>query len=298
MREELRKMIRLADAVGRVSYCPWARWCIHRLGLGRITQSIYAFVRGDGTTLKLKLNGVEGKFLVETPLELRCVEGSMLSEHELLSVIQETLKSGDVFLDVGSNIGIFTVFGAKAVGPRGTVVSCEPCTSTFNRLQKNVELNDLQNVTCLKLALSHTCSIKRLLLNNPDSFGVMAQLSDAGGPSEDVRAADYDSLIEDEGLPIPRVVKMDIEGHEYSALKGMEITLSNPACIALFCEIHPYALPCGVTNRDVIVLIESFGFESVSTRMRGREHHVTAMKPSARNVVGKRQEALADAHIG
>ena len=102
-----------------------------------------------------------------------------------------------------------------------------------------------------------------------------------------MRTVDYYSLVEVEGLPIPRVVKMDVGGHEYAAMKGMIRTLSNPACIALFCEIHSYALPGGVSLRDVVTLIESLGFESVSTRTRGRKHKLTAMKSATRSVTGQ-----------
>jgi len=78
----------------------------------------------------------------------------------------------------------------------------------------------------------------------------------------------------------------------------MERTLSNPVCGALFCEIHPYALPGGVSFRDVVTLIESFGFDCVSTRMRGTEHQVTAMKHATRCVIGQRHEADANADVG
>lgn len=285
--------MQVTEAVRRVSYSPWpgsttVRRCIHRLGLGRFMQWLYTLVRCQGKIVKLKLNGVEGLFSARTPAELRCVEGSVLfDEREMLSAIQETLKPGDIFLDVGSNQGIFTIFGAKAVGPQGTVVACEPATSTFNRLQRNAEINQLDNVKLLKVALSDRRSMKKLLLDDPSGLGRTSHLSDAEGPSEDVRTVDYDSLIEEEGFPIPRVVKMDIEGHEYAALKGMERALSNPACVALFCEIHPYALPSGVSVSDVETLIESFGFECVSTRTRREELQVTAMKHATRSVIGQ-----------
>jgi FkbM family methyltransferase len=286
--------MRAKEVLLRISHSAWARGCIHRLGLNNFAQRLYALLRGDGKTLRLKVNGVVAVFSAETPVELRCVEGSVLSESELLNAIQETLKPGDVFLDVGSNLGIFTVFGAKAVGPQGAVIACEPGTRTFHRLQKNMELNQLHNVTYLRLALSDTRAVKKLVVDDPDSFGLMAHLSDVGGPSaEDVQTVDYDSLAEDEGLPIPHVVKMDIEGHEYGALKRMKRTLSNPVCTALFCEIRSYALPHGVSLKDVVTLIESFGFECLSMRMRGREHQVTATKHCTRSIIGQTHHANA-----
>ena len=294
-------MMRVTEAVARIFYFPLVRRCIHRLGLGRGMKRLYALVRCNGKILKLTLNGVEALLSVQTPRELCFAEGAVLfDERETLNAIQETLKPGDVFLDVGSNLGIFTIFGAKAVGTQGTVVACEPATSAFNRLQINTDLNQLNNVKLLKLALSDTRSMKNLFIGSDLNAlgGTLAHLSDADGPSEDVRTVDYDSLVEDEGLPIPHVVKMDIEGHEYAALNGMKRTLSNPKCVALFCEIHSYALPSGVSLRDVLTLIESFGFECVSTRLRGTEHQVTAMKHATRSVIGQRHEADANAYVG
>jgi FkbM family methyltransferase len=250
-------------------------------------QRLYILVRGDGKTLTLEVNGVEGVFSAETTPELRCVEGTLLSEREFLSAIQTILKPGDVFLDVGSNLGVFTIFGAKAVGPHGKVVACEPRKITFERAQKNAQLNQLHNIIYLRLALSDTRSTKKLVLDDDEPFGLRAHLADSGGLfCEDVQAVDYDSLVEDEGLPIPRVVKMDVEGHEYAALKGMKRTLSNSACTVLYCEIHPHLLPPDVSAGDVQVLIQSYGFEYVSTRMRGRVRQVTAVKHAAREVVG------------
>jgi len=254
-------------------------------------QRLYALARANGKVLKLNLDGVEALFSAQTPDELRCVEGAaLLNEREMLTAIQKTLKPGDVFLDVGSSLGIFTVFGAKAVGPQGTVVACEPGTSSYSRLQMNIELNRLNNVTRLKLALSDRRSVRKLLLGESSSLSHLTDLPNVDGSSENVQTADYDSLVEEEGLPIPRVVKMDIEGHEYAALKGMERTLSSPLCVALFCEIHPYALPVGVSVGEVTALIESFGFDCVSTRARVGEYHVTAMKHTATSVIGQAGE--------
>jgi FkbM family methyltransferase len=246
-------------------------------------QKLYARVCRNAQILKLKLCGVEALFSAQTPIELRCVEGTWFSEREMLNAVQERLNAGDTFLDVGSNLGIFTVFAAKAVGPQGTVVACEPETNAHNRLQRNIEINQLNNVRLLKLALSDRRSMKKLSLGDAGAVVQSAHLSDAEGPSEDVQTADYDSLIADEGLPIPRVVKMDIEGHEYAALQGMQGALSSPSCVALFCEVHPSALPNGISAEDVVKLIESFGFESISSRKRGAQFQVTATKPP-RNV--------------
>jgi FkbM family methyltransferase len=283
--------MQIAETIRRISYSPSVCACIGRLGLRGFMQRLYALVWGNAGTVNLNLNNVEALFSAQTPFELRCVEGTWFSEREMLNAIQGRLNTGDTFLDVGSNLGIFTIFAAKAVGPQGTVVGCEPETNAHDHLQKNIEINQLRNVRLLKLALSDRRSMKKLLLGDSGAVSQSAHLSDADGPSEDVQTADYDSLIAEEGLPIPRVVKMDIEGHEYIALQGMRVALSSPSCVALFCEVHPSALPSGISTGDVVKLIESFGFEPISTRKRGAEFQVTATKPLTRTIIEKGHEA-------
>src|SRR6266699_2559349 len=64
------------------------------------------------------------------------------------------LRPGDTFVDVGANIGLFTLIAARLVGPQGRVLSFEPTPETFARLTKNVQTNRLENVSCQQLALS------------------------------------------------------------------------------------------------------------------------------------------------
>lgn len=274
--------MKITEAMIRLTYSGRIRKGIRRLGLGRSMQRLYSRVRARAGVVKLRLNHEEALFSARTPMELRCTEAGFFCERETLGRVQERLQPGDVFLDVGSNLGIFTVFGARAAGPRGTVISCEPGSEAYEQLQTNIELNELTNVRTLKLALSDRHSTMKLALGDSASLCGLAHLSEEDGPAEEVQTVSYDSLVAEQGLPIPGVVKIDIEGHEYAALQGMERTLADPACFALFCEIHPYALPSGVSHEDVVSLIESLGFACVSTRKRGADEYqvieIAAMK--------------------
>jgi FkbM family methyltransferase len=241
-------------------------------------QWIYAKVQRNPGVVRFSLHGVEAVFSARTPVELRCVEGTWFTETEMLSGVLSGLQAGDAFLDVGSNLGVFTVFAAKVVGPEGKVVAFEPETTAQSRLIENIRLNNLQNVTALKLALSDTRATGRLILGDAGGVSQSAHLADDTGPSEVVETADYDWLVANKSLPIPRVVKMDIEGHEFKALRGMSATLSNPACAALFCEIHPLSLPKDVSPEQVVELIRSFGFERVQTKKRSGQLHSIATR--------------------
>src|ERR1035437_10176539 len=69
-----------------------------------------------------------------------------------LDVMRKTVKPGDTVLDVGANVGALTVPMAQMVGPSGKVIAWEPQPETFALLKKNIEQNDLNNVTMRKCA--------------------------------------------------------------------------------------------------------------------------------------------------
>jgi FkbM family methyltransferase len=97
-----------------------------------------------------------------------------------------------------------------------------------------------------KLALSETRASRKLALGHPDAVSQMANLADDPGPSEIVETVEYDQLATKEELGVSRVVKIDVEGHEFAALKGRKGTLSSPMCAATFCAIHPSMLASDV----------------------------------------------------
>ncbi len=271
-------IMRVVEEMRRISYSSLGGACIRSLGLRRAFQWAYAKVRRNRGVVKFSLDGVEALFWARTPFELRCVEGTWFAETEMLSGVLSRLRPGDAFLDAGSNLGIFTVFAAKAVGFRGMVLAFEPEAAAYSRLMENIRLNDLHNVKVFRLALSDIRATRKLILGDAGAVSQSAHLADDGGPSEVVETVDYDWLAANQSLPIPRVVKMDVEGHEFAALKGMSATLSNQSCTALYCEIHPLSLPTGVGTEQVIGLIQSFGFDSSKRRKRGGQLHCAATK--------------------
>jgi FkbM family methyltransferase len=273
--------MQITGFVRRLSYSPVVGAGIRRLGLRRVMQRAYAALQGNPASVELSLHGITAVFSVRTPHELRCVEGAWFSENAMLAKVVSSLHPGDVFLDVGSNLGLFTIFAAKRVGTDGVVLAFEPETNAYERLLENIRVNRLSNIRPHKMALSQKTGICHLALGDPEAVSQSAHLCDDGCDTEVVECAAFDSLVANINTPVPRVVKMDIEGHEYAALQGMRGALSSPHCTSLFCEIHPRALPTGVAVQEVIGLIQSFGFHVLSRNERFEELHIVATKGPA-----------------
>ena len=137
-----------------------------------------------------------------------------------------SIKPGSVVLDVGANIGIYTLLAAKR-GAR--VFSIEADPKNVNSLRQNISLNHFDNVTVFPFAACDKAGELKLF-RNPSNSGGSNVFS--GEPSGVIPAITIDSL----NIPSIDVCKMDIEGSELSALKGMTETIARSPNMKLFIE--------------------------------------------------------------
>jgi FkbM family methyltransferase len=138
--------------------------------------------------------------------------------------LSQVLRPGMVFVDVGANMGLYTLFAARKVGESGTVLAIEPSNRECDRLLKNAAANSLSNIRLLHMAVSDSSSQAELLVasdersghNTLGAFGYDTPLAS----KESVRTEQLDEIILQEGLQRVDVIKMDIEGAEFHALRG------------------------------------------------------------------------------
>lgn len=129
--------------------------------------------------------------------------------------IKRNIKSGDVVVDVGANLGIVTLQVASIVGPEGKVISFEPNKHIVDALVKSIEYNSFNNIQIINKALSDQDGIMKLLIP-PQGFG-QAKISDEGNVTCEVMQ--LDNFVIDDTSSI-RLMKIDVEGHESKVLKG------------------------------------------------------------------------------
>jgi len=154
----------------------------------------------------------------------------LFGSYELRSIelIQSNLPTGGVFLDVGANIGCHTLIAAEKVGNTGVVHAFEAITSTCVALTKNVNLNDFSNVVINHCAVYEENTTLELFVANQDNMGMSSvfQRNEISSTTERVAAITLDSYVAQHKIERVDFLKMDIEGAEFSALKGMKNTLS------------------------------------------------------------------------
>jgi FkbM family methyltransferase len=193
-----------------------------------------------------------------------------------LEFARERSVAGGVVLDVGANVGLYSVVCARAAGARGRVIAIEPGPHTFAKLRATCASLDLQNVRPVHAAAGPVSGTARLVIKS-DRGDVLQHLVDARAEPgqitadvpmvrlDDVCAADIESIV---------LMKIDVEGHETGALAGAERILSNRR-VALIVEFLPSGLTAaGSSAADLWALLER------THRCTSSFHNGRALTPS------------------
>lgn len=140
-------------------------------------------------------------------------------EPELAS-LSYFLKPGSVFVDIGANVGIFSMKAAKDAGDSGLVIAIEPFIESARQLARNIEMNGFRNCRVRNLCISKSTGHQELYLSEkkPNSFGLIESASDTGSVS--VLAVSLDDLCIWEGITRLDYLKIDAEGAEDMILEG------------------------------------------------------------------------------
>lgn len=164
-------------------------------------------------------------------------------EEPVRAAMRANLSPGDVCIDVGANIGVLTMLASKAVGAAGKVIAVEPNPDNVQLLYRNIAFSQAGNVHVLPLAASDRRAVFSLTGRSNTHLVSARGAADGGG-------AFVQSVVLDETLAhLTRLnfVKMDIEGHEPAALRGMR-QLVDRHRPTLLVEFNPRCL--GVQSED------------------------------------------------
>jgi FkbM family methyltransferase len=176
-------------------------------------------------------------------------------------LFKEVVKEGDVVVDLGANIGYFTLLAARLVGSEGKVYSFEPEPLNHGLLLKNIELNRYDNVVAMQKAVSDTSGQVKFFLDRKDTGAHSIYQSDDSREHIEIESVTLDEFFQDKNYRV-NVIKMDIEGAELAALAGMQRIIQENEDLKLFVEFHlPTIASSGISPQEFIRrLLEDYHF--------------------------------------
>jgi FkbM family methyltransferase len=241
--------------------------------------------------VRLKDERFDSTFRCETYLEASRPMSLWVKEEGTMRLLDDELREGDVFMDIGANIGIYTIAAAHRVGSGGKVYAFEPHKVSVLSLMRNVAANGFQDrVSVFSCALSDRPAIAEFNYNSVSSGSSGSQLGHTRKAGRDVTfepvaremvlATSVDALIADRTVRPPALVKIDVDGNELAILRGMSALLAGPA--------RPRAIQVEINVGEQAAIEQFFtgcGYEQVAT------HLTTAGKKAAAR--GRAMEQIA-----
>lgn len=199
---------------------------------------------GKGETLIARLPEIGSRMAVDanTYFARAFVRGSY--ETHVVDYLKRTLRPGMTCVDVGANVGYFTLLMARQVGRQGRVIAFEPSRRTCQSLRDNIVLNGLTNVTAETIALSdHEGAVE--FHEGPPGYDVYNSMGTITHPSASGQAFTtvsvpctmLDRYLEHQNNRKVDIIKLDVEGAELFALRGMATTLERNPQVRLIIEL-------------------------------------------------------------
>jgi FkbM family methyltransferase len=176
--------------------------------------------------------------------------------------VAQKLTSGAVFVDIGANIGFYSIQASKVVGPSGVVVAIEPEPYNLSLLKHNLHVNrPVSQIKILNIALGEHDGVAHLF-KNASNFGDhrMYNTGADGRQSTAVSVRPFDDVSAELGLTRIDLIKMDVQGFECHVLRGMKRTLEvlRPSMIL---EFWPYGLQKADTSpEELLEIFAGFGY--------------------------------------
>jgi len=202
-------------------------------------------------------------------------------EKELGELLKKMLRSNDVFIDIGANIGYFSLLSAT-ISPSVKVISFEPVQELFQKMNENFSINDSKNIVAVNAAVGEMKEQRQLYLSAPDNLGMSSfhQPENYSGRKEKVEVISIDDWFNTSGLTKIDLIKIDTEGSELAVLKGMKDVLEKQRPV-LIVEINPETLSSfDLKPVDIYNYLNQFNFDEFLILENGRLVHLNTNEAS------------------
>jgi len=225
--------------------------------LGKIAWWIYPHLvikNDDGFFVKVRLCDTEDLFFLRPQAEWE--------PHNDRHVFVSHLREGMTVMDVGANLGLYSLLISRAVGPSGKVYAFEPVPEIFARLKEHITLNNATNVIPVPIALSDEKGTAKMSVKGGGS-SLFRRVSDE---FVEVQVERLDDFVEREKIERVDAIKIDVEGAELRVIRGADKTIRRDKPI-LMVEIQAATLQAaGTTPEELFETIVSYGYNAFVIR--------------------------------
>lgn len=167
-----------------------------------------------------------------------------LYERKETALVKNYLKPGMTFIDVGANIGYYTLLSSSLVGREGVVLAFEPSPYAFDILCKTIKNNNINQARAIQAGLSDSKGDLQLYLPKISGNHTPSMIANEGGSPIKVPVLTLDEFLTENKIDHVDLMKVDVEGFEPNILKGAESYIRQGKVSAILCELNNFWLEC------------------------------------------------------
>ncbi|MFN0111793.1 MAG: FkbM family methyltransferase [Blastocatellia bacterium] len=212
--------------------------------------------RMTGRPSDISYHGLKLRCYPDSHSASRAVYFSGLPDYREMRFILDFLRPGDQFIDVGANIGLYTLLALSAVGPTGYVHSFEPNPTVVRVLNESLQLNSADNVAVHEIGLADTEGVVAFSMTEDDCTAHIVEQSASSARTE-IPIGRLDRILD--SVPYA-MAKFDIEGYEPFAIRGASRLLQEHNPPVMLIEMAGYSERYGITTPDFIAELEQLGY--------------------------------------
>ncbi|MDK2460227.1 FkbM family methyltransferase [Aphanizomenon sp. PH219] len=179
------------------------------------------------------------------------------------NLIKNYLKPGMTFIDVGANIGYFTLMGATLVGREGNVIAFEPSPYAYSRLENTVNKNNISQVSLVQAGLSNSKSTMQLYIPD-EKWGNHSPtiIKNDGGQPIDIPVFTLDEYLKINNIMYVDLMKIDVEGFEPNVIQGAREAIESKKIHSILLEFNKHWLECnGSSVESLYQKLLALGFK-------------------------------------
>lgn len=214
-------------------------------------------------------------------------------DYDEMHLLAAVLRPGGHFVDVGANIGTYSLLAASIVGTQGRVTAFEPAEPAASRLEENARINALEHIIRVHRRAAGREPGRMQMTSAADVSNTLVLETHSRRPTRAVDIVALDDVVAD-----PDAVKIDVEGFETQTLLGMRRVLTGPRPPMLLVEVTPHLLGrAGSSPTELAAILTRAGYDLYTCDWRARRlTRVRVSDDDVRqiNAVAIRSDVLAD----
>jgi FkbM family methyltransferase len=179
--------------------------------------------------------------------------------------VKSYLKKGMTFVDVGANVGYYTLLAASLVGSSGRIIAFEPSPYAFRKLEETVRENSIPQIDAVPSGLGEVACERQLFMPTRNGNHTPSMVPNDGGRPLSVQVRRLDDYLDEQAIDRVDLMKIDVEGLEPNVIRGARKHIERGHIHAILCEFNQDWL--AANNSSVAGLYEqlvSFGYKSTT----------------------------------